>query len=74
MTERIVTLKTFDSELDAEIARKHLESHNIEARVIKDDAAGMYPMLQWVRGVKLVVRESDEVRAREVLDAMGIGG
>ena len=46
----------------------------IEAIVMADDAGGAYPMLQFVRGVKLLVAAEDEARAQEILAAMAEGG
>lgn len=42
-TTRIVTIRSFSNEMDAEIARQHLESAGIEAFVRKDDYGGMQP-------------------------------
>ena len=39
-----------------------------------DDAGGTYPMLQFVRGVRLMVFKADEARAKEILAAMAAGG
>jgi hypothetical protein len=39
-----------------------------------DDAGGTYPMLQFIRGVKLMVAAADEARAREILAAMAEAG
>jgi hypothetical protein len=35
-----------------------------------DDAGGAYPMLQFVRGVRLLVFKEDEARAREIFAAV----
>ena len=51
-----------------------LESEGIEAMVMADDAGGTYPMLQFIRGVRLMVFKEDEARAREILAAMAAGG
>lgn len=37
--------------------------------MVADDAGGAYPMLQFIRGVRLLVASEDEARARELLKA-----
>jgi hypothetical protein len=65
-----VVLETFPNRIAAEMAAGLLESEGIEALVRADDAGGAYPMLQFIRGVRLYVAKEDEARAREVLAAM----
>jgi predicted Fe-Mo cluster-binding NifX family protein len=69
-----VVLETFPTRIEAEMAQGILESEGIEAVVMADDAGGAYPMLQFVRGVKLMVAAADEARAQEILAAMAEGG
>ncbi len=63
----LVTVALFGSVLDAEVARNLLESNGIRAAVFADDAGGMYPPLG--AGVRVVVRQEDATRAREILDS-----
>ncbi len=65
-----VVLETFSNRIEAEMAAGLLESEGVEAVVMADDAGGAYPMLQFVRGVRLMVAQEDEARAREILAAM----
>ncbi len=65
-----IVLETFSNRIEAEMAAGLLEAEGIEAMVVADDAGGAYPMLQFVRGVRLLVDQEDEARAREVLAAM----
>ncbi|MFA5111764.1 MAG: DUF2007 domain-containing protein [Desulfobaccales bacterium] len=65
-----VVLETFSNRIEAEMAAGLLESEGVEAVVMADDAGGAYPMLQFVRGVRLLVAQEDEARAREILAAM----
>jgi len=65
-----VVLETFSNRIEAEMAAGLLETEGIEARVMADDAGGAYPMLQFIRGVKLMVASEDEARAKEILAAM----
>jgi predicted Fe-Mo cluster-binding NifX family protein len=69
-----IVLETFPSRIEAEMAQGILESEGIEAVVMADDAGGAYPMLQFIRGVKLMVAPEDKVRAIEILAAMAEGG
>ena len=53
--------------MDAEMARSVLECEGVPAKVLSDDAGGMEPQLQFVRGVRLMIRASDLEKAREIL-------
>jgi hypothetical protein len=65
-----VVIEKFTSRIEAEMAAGLLESEGIEALVLADDAGGLYPMLQFLRGVRLLVAPEDEAQAREILKAM----
>ncbi len=69
-----VVLETFSNRIEAEMAAGLLESEGVEALVLADDAGGTYPMLQFVRGVRLLVFKEDEARAKEILAAMAQPG
>jgi predicted Fe-Mo cluster-binding NifX family protein len=71
--DNAVVLETFYNRIEAEIAAGLLESEGIETMVMADDAGGTYPMLQFIRGVKLMVAPEDKARAREILEAMAEG-
>jgi len=68
-----VILETFPNRISAEMAAGLLESEGIETLVLADDAGGAYPMLQHIRGVRLLVAPEDEAQAREILAAMETG-
>ena len=68
-----VVLETFPNRIAAEMAAGVLASEGIEALVMADDAGGAYPMLQFIRGVRLLVAPEDRYRAREILAAMAQG-
>jgi Putative prokaryotic signal transducing protein len=61
-----VVVRTYPTEIAAEIARAALNAHGIPALVQTSDAAGL---LRATQGVQLVVRRDDLRLAREVLDA-----
>ena len=62
-----VTLRSFAKELDADIAKQHLESEKIVAFVVKDDYGGIQPFLQALQGVFLKVNEKDAQKAEQIL-------
>ena len=68
-----IVLETFPNRMIAEMAAGLLASEGIEALVMADDAGGAYPMLQFIRGVRLLVAPEDRYRAREILAAMAQG-
>jgi hypothetical protein len=67
---KIVSIKTFDNEIDAKVAKQHLQSHGLDAMVSKDDCGGMRPWLQERHGVFLQVFEQDSSKANKILRAM----
>jgi len=69
-----VVLETFYNRIEAEMAQGILESEGIESMIMADDAGGTYPMLQFIRGVKLMVAPEDKPRAQEILAAMAEAG
>jgi hypothetical protein len=69
-----VVLQTFYNRIEAEMAQGILEAEGIETVIMADDAGGTYPMLQFLRGVKLMVAPEDKLRAQEILEAMADGG
>jgi hypothetical protein len=62
-----VVVGKFGNEIEAEIARGHLQSAGIRAIVIKDDVGGAFPSLQGPEGVRLTVEESDAEKAKKIL-------
>ncbi|HDZ59337.1 MAG TPA: hypothetical protein ENH44_00960 [Actinobacteria bacterium] len=61
-------VRKFASDYDADFAMSELRSAGIPAIVLKDDAGGMFPQFQMIEGVRLMVREQDLKRAREVIE------
>lgn len=60
----LVTLSTFPSIADAQIARGVLVEAGIESMIRTDDAGGMYPA---IGGAELVVRAEDVDKANHEL-------
>jgi len=67
-----VRVRSFGNQLEADVARQHLEEAGIPAFVRSDDAGGMQPNFQGQLGVFVEVREKDLKKAEEVLTARGI--
>ena len=67
MSEEVVVLKTFNNEIEAEMAQQMLHEAGVTAFVFKDDAGGMEPQLQRSSGVRLVVNRADAQHANKML-------
>ena len=67
MEEKQIIIANYENEIDAEIAKGHLESSGIQASVIKDDGGSMLPSMQITEGVQLVVTESQSEKAKKIL-------
>jgi hypothetical protein len=67
--EERVVVGEYENELEAEIAKGHLEASGIPAFILKDDGGGMLPSLQNTEGVQLVVAESQKQEASKILQA-----
>ena len=66
--KRFVTIKIFNSRIEAEIVKGKLEASGIEALIIGGDAGGTYPFpLQPSQGVELKVEEKDVKKAEKIL-------
>jgi hypothetical protein len=61
----LITVSTFRSEVDAQVAKGILDETGIESMIRADNAGGMYPALG---DVELLVRADDLERARAALD------
>ena len=67
MNQKQVLVRSFETEVDAEIAKGHLEAEGIDAVIVKDDAGGMFPSLQQTGGVQVWVAADRLAEAREML-------
>lgn len=63
----LVPIAIFHSRMEAAVACNLLEANGIQAAVFADDAGGLFPPLG--AGVRLMVRQEDADRAREILDS-----
>jgi hypothetical protein len=67
MSEEVVVLKTYNNEIEAEMAQQVLQEAGVTAFVFKDDAGGMEPQLQRTNGVRLLVNSADAHDAHMML-------
>jgi hypothetical protein len=67
MTESTpVTVAVATSQFEAELIAGLLHSNGVDAAVSADDAGGQEPQLQ-LQGVRVLVAQSDEAAARQIL-------
>ena len=53
--EKMIVLRTFSNEMFARMAAMHLENLEIKSLILKDDAGGAYPSMQFSEGVRLLI-------------------
>ena len=63
----VIIVRSFNSELEADIAQGALEAFGIECMLSRDDCGGQRPHLLMGAGIRLLVRSGDAERAKEVL-------
>jgi hypothetical protein len=68
MPDEVVTLRVFNTHIEADLAHSALEAAGIESIVVADDSGGMRPHMALTAGVRLQVRAEDAARAQQVLD------
>ena len=70
----MVTIKTYSSLMEADLARAHLESAGVSSFIQNEStAAWVLAAPPLVQGVNVQVAEEDAERAREILEAMPVG-
>jgi len=69
----LVVVRTFDTAIDAELAKSALDAADVDSFIQADDAGGMRPHLVFALGARLIVRAEDVERATNILDADGSG-
>ena len=70
MSDDVVVLKVFSSEIEAGMARQVLQDAGVNSFIFKDDAGGMEPHLQRTSGVRLLVNRVDAESAHQILEAI----
>lgn len=71
MNEKIKLLKTFNSRIDAELAKSFLEANGIKSMVSADDVGEMYPAATVYWGVNLFVNENNFEIADSLINSFG---
>ncbi|MFZ3257326.1 MAG: hypothetical protein WA855_03160 [Candidatus Acidiferrales bacterium] len=67
--EDLVVAHVYSFRPEAELARGMLEAGGIEAIIVADDCGGQRPLMGAIEGgVKVLVRRSDEVEAKKLLE------
>lgn len=68
LPELNTVIRTFANEAEAHVAQAVLDANGIDSNLIRDDASGMMPWLQWLHPIRLVVCEEESAIAVELLD------
>ena len=68
----LVTVKTYVTETEAEVAASCLEANGIICMLSADDCGGMLSAMDNYSGVKLTVKAGDAESAREILSREGV--
>jgi hypothetical protein len=69
MENKLVAVRTFASQIEADIAKTALESAGIVVMITADTIGGMRPHVGWsTGGFQLLVREEDVVEAKKILE------
>ena len=65
----IVTIGSYSTESEAQVAQAILEANGVSSIILRDDAGGMLPSLHILANIKLAVQEEDADLAREILSS-----
>ena len=65
----LVVVRTFNTAIDAELAKSALDAAEVDSFIQLDDAGGMRPHLVFAQGARLIVRAEDAERATSILEA-----
>ena len=68
MSDDITVIRTYSTEVEAQLAQAALAADGIPSIVLPDNAGGMLPVLQVLFPVRLAVRSEDAETARQILD------
>ena len=69
MSEQWGVVRSYSNEFDAEFARAELEAAGIPVQLLSDGLSGLHPHLQFARGIRVAVPESELQAAKELLEA-----
>lgn len=66
-----IILRVFSNEIEAEMARGHLESEGIQCFLLKNNLVGTWPESGAMPEARLIVFRIDQEKAGKILKAMG---
>ncbi len=70
MEDKLITVKSFQDVIEAEVAKGLLESSGIKSYIFKDDCGGMRPHFQTTLGVEVKVISGDYKDASNLLNSI----
>ena len=74
MSDPMVVIRSYASEFEAHLARAELEAADIRVQLLSDGLGGVHPHLQFARGIRLAVPESEAEAALELLEPLADEG
>jgi len=67
MRDGMTQIDTYLNELEAEIALNRLRASGVRGELITDNCGGMRPHLDLIHGIRLLVADEDQLKARDIL-------
>lgn len=67
----LIPVRSFTTEMEADIAKSALEAFGIECMISRDDCGGQRPHLAFGGGTRLLVKAEDVQSAEDVLNSCG---
>lgn len=68
-TQNVTVIRTFPTTGEALIYKTLLESNGIDAELLNKTSSDVLPLQNEMMEIKLIVRESDAAKAKEILEA-----
>lgn len=68
-TQNVTVIRTFPTTGEALIYKTLLESNGIDAELLNETSSDVLPLQNEMMEIKLIVRESDAAKAKEILEA-----
>lgn len=68
-TPNVTVIRTFPTTGEALIYKTLLESNGIDAELLNETSSDVLPLHNEMMEIKLIVRESDAAKAKEILEA-----
>jgi hypothetical protein len=71
MAEKMVVIRSYANEFEAQLAKAELEAADIPVQLLSDGLGGVHPHLQFARGIRIAVPASEAEAALELLEPLG---